>query len=66
MAMLILNRQQGEKILIGDDIKVTILGNQGIVRVGIDAPKNIRILREELRNCNPYRNQRIAKCTHGS
>jgi len=47
--MLILTRRPGESILIGDDIEVTIMrigGNQ--VRIGIEAPKDISIVREEL------------------
>jgi carbon storage regulator len=49
--MLILTRRLGETILIGDDIEVTIAhidGNQ--VRVGIKAPKDVDIVREELRD----------------
>ncbi|MBI5197920.1 MAG: carbon storage regulator CsrA [Nitrospirae bacterium] len=47
--MLILTRKLGESINIGDQIKVTILeihGNQ--VRIGIDAPKDTKIYREEV------------------
>ncbi|MGI9324603.1 MAG: carbon storage regulator CsrA [Pseudomonadales bacterium] len=47
--MLILTRRIGESIAIGDDIKVTVLsvnGNQ--VRVGIDAPRNVPVHREEV------------------
>ncbi len=48
--MLILTRKVGESVLIGDGIKVSILavkGNQ--VRVGIDAPKEVSVHREEVR-----------------
>ncbi|HEV2524203.1 MAG TPA: carbon storage regulator [Gammaproteobacteria bacterium] len=49
--MLILNRQSGESIWIGDDIQVTVLGNvNGTTRLGITAPQQINIVREELRN----------------
>ncbi len=47
--MLILTRKPGESIYIGDQIKITIVelkGNQ--IRVGVDAPKELRIYREEI------------------
>lgn len=47
--MLVLTRRSGETILIGDDIEITVLavdGNQ--VRVGIEAPEDVKILRGEL------------------
>ncbi len=48
--MLILTRRFGESILIGDDIRVTIFerAHPGQIRVGIQAPRNISILRDEL------------------
>ncbi|PWG60984.1 carbon storage regulator [Sediminicurvatus halobius] len=47
--MLILSRRAGETILIGDDIRVTVSAIQGgQVRVGIDAPAEVRIVRGEL------------------
>jgi carbon storage regulator len=47
--MLILTRRVGETILVGDDIQVTVLGVQGQqVRIGIDAGKEVTILREEV------------------
>ena len=53
--MLVLTRKAGEQIRIGNDIVVTVLevlGNK--VRVGIDAPDNISIVRGELiRNTAP-------------
>ena len=46
--MLVLTRYVGESIWIGD-IKLTILGNgYGKVKVGIDAPDDVNIVREEL------------------
>lgn len=47
--MLILRRKKDESILIGDNIRITIVecGSEG-VRIAIDAPKQISILREEL------------------
>jgi carbon storage regulator len=48
--MLVITRRSEESIFIGDDIKITILGTKnGQTRVGIDAPKNIPIYREEIR-----------------
>ena len=47
--MLILSRRVGETLMIGDEIKVTVLsvkGNQ--VRVGIDAPATVAVHREEI------------------
>jgi carbon storage regulator len=48
-AMLILTRRVGESITVGDDISVTVLGVKGNqVRVGINAPKNVAVHREEI------------------
>jgi carbon storage regulator len=48
--MLILARNVGEFIEIGDNIKVTIVSvNHGQVRLGIDAPREIRVDRAEVR-----------------
>ena len=47
--MLILTRKLGETILIGDDIKVTILSQKGQHhRIGITAPKELPVHREEV------------------
>jgi len=48
--MLVLTRKKEESIMIGDDIKVTIMEirKDGTVRIGIEAPKNIDIHREEV------------------
>lgn len=47
--MLILTRSQGQSIIIGDDITVTILGEQGSqIRIGVEAPKDITVHREEV------------------
>lgn len=47
--MLVLTRRAGERILIGDDIVVTILDTRGdAVRIGIDAPRGVRIQRDEI------------------
>jgi carbon storage regulator len=47
--MLILARRVGQTLMVGSDVTVTILGvkaNQ--VRIGIDAPKNVAVHREEI------------------
>lgn len=47
--MLVLTRKVGESVIIGDEIVVTILKVEGnSVKIGIEAPKNIKILRKEL------------------
>lgn len=48
--MLILTRRIGESVMIGNDVVVTILGVKGthVVRVGIKAPKNVAVHREEI------------------
>ncbi len=47
--MLILSRQPGEKILIGDRVEVTVVRiAPGVVRLGIDAPADWPIARKEL------------------
>lgn len=47
--MLILTRKPGESIYIGDGIKVTIVEVKGSqIRIGIDAPSEVRIYREEI------------------
>ena len=47
--MLVLSRTTGKAILINDDVKITVLGVQGNnVRLGITAPEDITIHREEI------------------
>ena len=47
--MLILTRRVGETLKIGDDIEVTVLGLRGgQVRMGIKAPKDVAVHREEI------------------
>lgn len=47
--MLILSRKTDEKIVIGDDITITIIEVRGEqVRIGINAPKTVKVFREEV------------------
>lgn len=47
--MLVLSRKSGEKILIGENVTVTIVRiGPNTVRLGIDAPRDMNIVREEL------------------
>jgi carbon storage regulator len=49
--MLVLSRKVGEKILIGDHICVTVVRvAEGIVRIGVEAPQEMPIFREEIKN----------------
>jgi carbon storage regulator len=49
VSLLILTRRLGEKLTIGDDVTVTILGVRGNqIRVGIDAPRDVKVNREEV------------------
>ncbi len=47
--MLVLTRREGESFTLGDDIEIEILDiKPGVVRIGIRAPRNVRVLRSEL------------------
>ncbi|MDR3342970.1 MAG: carbon storage regulator CsrA [Treponema sp.] len=47
--MLILSRKVNEKIMIGDDISIAIIDIQGDhIRIGVDAPKTVKIFRQEV------------------
>jgi carbon storage regulator len=47
--VLVLTRKRGERILVGDDIVITILDIKGdAIRIGVDAPSGVRIQRHEV------------------
>lgn len=49
MGMLILTRRVSEEVMIGDDIKIKILGVKGNqVRIGVAAPEDVSVHREEI------------------
>jgi carbon storage regulator len=51
--MLLLTRSIGEKLKIGDNVTVTVLGFKGKqIRIGIDAPRDISVNREECTSAN--------------
>ncbi len=48
--MLVLTRRLGETLVIGDNVRITVLGiNGNQIKVGIDAPKDVSVDREEVR-----------------
>lgn len=66
--MLALTRETGQKILIGDDIVVTVLSvsTNGRVRLGIEAPKHVRIDRQEVLDRIRQENMESASATPGA
>lgn len=48
--MLVLKRKEGTTIYVGDDISITIVESRSPVKVGIDAPKDVRIVRDDAVN----------------
>ena len=47
--MLVLTRKVGEKLLIGDDVVISVVEvNRGSVRLGVEAPQTVSILRHEV------------------
>ena len=60
--MLVLNRKLGESIVIGDDIVVTVQQTRnGRVRLSVEAPQSVRVLRQELLS-----SQSAAECSPAS
>ncbi len=49
--MLVLTRRLGERILIGDQIEVTVVRiGSGVVRIGVNAPAEMTVMRPEIRS----------------
>jgi carbon storage regulator len=60
--MLVLSRKERERLVIGDNIVITIVRVAGgSVRVGIEAPKDIQIRREEVRCCDGAKHQLMTR-----
>ena len=58
--MLVLTRKKGEAIVIGDNIRIVVCGiEDGKIRLGIEAPREIEILREEIHISNQETNTLI-------
>lgn len=56
--MLVLSRKAGERILIGDDVAITVVRiGPNSVRIGIEAPRSMNIVREELCDFEPTKPQ---------
>ena len=59
--MLVLSRRPGESLTIGDDVVVTVVGVSGDqIRLGITAPREVRVLREEVYKAMREENQAAA------
>ena len=64
--MLIITRRPGEKIVLGDDVTVTVMEVSGqTVRLGIDAPKELPIYREEIWAAVKQENEAAARADAG-
>ncbi|WP_169754171.1 carbon storage regulator CsrA [Campylobacter curvus] len=62
--MLILARKENEEILLGNDIKIVVVGvSKSGVKLGIEAPKNMMILRSELASDIKKENAEASKIT---
>jgi carbon storage regulator len=60
--MLVLTRKNGETIKIGDEIEITVISSKNDqVKIGINAPKNIEILRKEIFEQIQEENQQASK-----
>ena len=57
--MLVLSRKVYESIIIGDNIRITVVGiHSGQVRLGFEAPRDVEIYREEIKDKDSRREER--------
>ena len=62
--MLILSRKVNEKVMIGDDITISIIEVRGDqVRIGVDAPKSVKVFRQEVFDAIKAENRAAAEST---
>ena len=62
--MLILSRKINERIMIGDDISISIVEVRGDqVRIGVDAPKSVKVFRQEVFDAIREENRAAAEST---
>ena len=60
--MLILTRRVGESVMIGDNVEITVLGVKGgQVRIGVKAPKEVSVHREEILDRIKHENESSAR-----
>lgn len=60
--MLVVSRKEGESILVGDNIEIVVLGVHGDrIRVGISAPRQVSIVRKELKAVGDENIQAVGK-----
>lgn len=65
--MLILTRRPGERVVIGENITIEVMGVSGhTVRLGIDAPEGVSIYREEIWEAVKAENRAAAEADPGS
>lgn len=65
--MLILSRQANESLCIGDDIRIVVFNvdGSGRIKIGVEAPDHVRIVREEILHSPPAEKSAPAADDHG-